>query len=497
MKIHAPLFPIAVCLMTGIALCDWLNNWSMGLIPLTLIAVATLAVKRYPRIQTIGIGCSVVLIGMIIGRRQQQQLAIEWPTESREWQAVVISEPKVKEKVIVFDALSITGKHKWRCSILRDKESEQIQLGNGIVIYSQIKKIHEWQEGHFNYRRYLHCHGYTGEVFVRSHEWQSKTLSLKNLSKTQRIRLKFLRWRHQLLEHFQQWNIDHKASGVIAAMTLGEKNSISPTIKDTYSKVGAAHILALSGLHLMIIYSIISMLVGWWHRWRTATQVITVLSIWGFALLTGLSTSVTRSACMISIYALLSLGSRERMSVNTLAFTAIIMLIITPNAMYDMGFQLSFLAVLGIVLYHPLINGIIPPHIQQSHRWLSIIWGTTTVSIAAQIGTAPLIVYYFGRFCTWFLLSNYIVIPMATIILYLALFCIVFYWWPWAINYATSALSFIATTMNLLLAGISKLPLCSIEGIHISTLQLFLLYIIIGSAYIALSIRYSKVLRNG
>ena len=143
MKIHAPLFPIAVCLMTGIALCDWLNNWSMGLIPLTLIAVATLAVKRYPRIQTIGIGCSVVLIGMIIGRRQQQQLAIEWPTESREWQAVVISEPKVKEKVIVFDALSITGKYKWRCSILRDKESEQIQLGNGIVIYSQIQNFME------------------------------------------------------------------------------------------------------------------------------------------------------------------------------------------------------------------------------------------------------------------------------------------------------------------------------------------------------------------
>ena len=497
MKIHAPLFPLAVCLMIGIALCDWLNNWPIGLIPLTLIAIATLAVKRHPRIQTIGIGCCVVLIGMIIGRKQQQQLDVEWPTECREWQAVITSEPKVKEKVIVFDALSITGKNKWRCSILRDKRSEQIQLGNGIVFYSQIKKIHEWQKGHFNYRRYLHCHGYTGEVFIRSHEWQSQALPLKDLSKIQRIRLLFLRWRHQLLEHFHQWDIDHEASGVITAMTLGEKNNLSPTIKDTYSRVGAAHILALSGLHLMIIYSIISMIVGWWHRWRTATQVITVLSIWGFALLTGLSTSVTRSAFMISIYALLSLGYREKMSVNTLSFTAIIMLIINPYAMYDMGFQLSFLAVLGIVLYHPLINGIIPPHIQQNHRWLSIIWGTTTVSIAAQIGTAPLIVYYFGRFCTWFLLSNYIVIPMATIILYLALFCIVFYWLPWVVNYAAIALSFIATTMNRLLADISRLPLCSIEGIHISTLQLFLLYIIIGSIYIALSIRYSKVLRNG
>ena len=496
MKIHAPLLPLAACIMIGIALSGWLDTWSTGLIPLALAIVTTLIVKRYPRIQTISIGCCVILIGMILGRRHQQQLDIEWPTDNREWKAVVISEPKIKEKVIVFDALSITGRYKWRCSVLRDKKSEQIQLGNGLVFCSQIKKIHEWQRGHFSYRRYLLCHGYTGEAFIRPHEWQSQVLPLSSLSKIQRIRLRFLHWRHQLLESFHQWDIDHEASGVIAAMTLGDKNSVSTSIKDTYSRVGAAHILALSGLHLMIIYSIINMLIGW-HRWRITTQVITVIAIWGFALLTGLSTSVTRAAFIISIYALLSLGYRDKMSINTLAFTAIVMLIINPYAMYDVSFQLSFMAVLGIILFHPLINSMIPLHIQQRHRLLHLVWGTTTISVAAQIGTAPFIIYYFERFSTWFLLSNYIVVPMASIILYLVLLCVSIYWWSGAVGYIAMILSWIVVTMNKLLSFISQLPLSSIEGIHINTLQLFLLYVIIGSSYVALSIIYPRAQRSG
>ena len=252
------------------------------------------------------------------------------------------------------------------------------------------------------------------------------------------LRQQFLEWRSVLLEKYHEWGVGDEAYGVVAAMTLGDKKAIDKDTKETYRVAGASHILALSGLHLMIIYSVITLLVGW-MRFRLLSQVIIVLAIWAFALLTGLSPSVTRSAAMITVYALLSLGYRERMSVNTLAFVAIIMLIISPSMLYDVGFQLSFMAVLSIVLWHPLLNGLIPLHVQQRHHWLSSLWGLVTVSTAAQIGTAPLVAYYFGRLPVWFLLSNFIVIPLATVVLYLTLA------FPTAASTAFSCLYFACT----------------------------------------------------
>ena len=408
---------------------------------------------------------------------------------------IVTSEVKVKKKTVVFDALTADGQHKLRCSIQRDQDSEQIQIGQGILVDSRIKKVHKYHHGHFDYLQYMQCHGFTGELYAYSNQWQWQTISLKELSTTDKLRLRFLTWRHQLLKHFRQQQMDEEAYGVITAMTLGDKTTLSKELKDTYSRVGAAHILALSGLHLMIIYGVITLVIGW-HRYHMATQIITVLAIWAFALLTGLSTSVVRSAFMISIYALLSLGYRERMSVNTLAFVAIVLLIINPMAIYDLGFQLSFLAVLGILLIHPLINNLIAADLQQEHRWLSSAWGLVTVSIAAQIATAPLVMYQFGRFSTWFLLSNFIVVPIAWLILNTALLCFALYWWPWALSVLTAILAWLTTLMNHALSWVATLPLSSIEGIHLSVVQIYLIYMIIACSYVALSLKYPATRRN-
>jgi competence protein ComEC len=200
---------------------------------------------------------------------------------------------------------------------------------------------------------------------------------------------------------------------------------------------------------------------------------------------------------MISVYALLALGHRERMSVNTLAFTAIVMLIVNPLSLYDMGFQLSFMAVLAILLFCPMLERIIPLHVQQQHRWLRAIWGLTCVSLAAQIGTAPLIAYYFERFATYFLLSNFVVIPLATLLLYLALFSICTCWWSALLTLTITALSSIVVFMNRLLEGIAHLPYCSIESIRLSILQLGCIYLLIGSVYVFLNLRFPRFHQNG
>ena len=488
MKIHAPLFPLAVCLIAGIAICDWLPDWTTGLVVLAVSTLLTALLYRWPRCQTAGLWICCLLLGMTLASRHQQQLEVEWPQERITQEVVVIEEPVIKKRWIIVDVLTGTDHRKLRLHIHKDEDSQRITVGDGLLITTNINKVRAR-------KRYMQCHGFMGEGFVWQGYWHWKQVSLKGLSAIERMRLHFLCWRHQVLERYRIWGIEDDAYGVLTAMTLGEKTHIDQQTRETYREVGASHILALSGLHLMIIYSIISLLVNWRHI-RLLSHVLIILSIWAFALFTGLSPSVVRAAMMITVYALLSLGYRNKMSVNTLAFVAVVMLVINPLALYDLGFQLSFSAVLAIILINPLLYSLIPQHILMEHRFLRWIWGLATVSISAQIGTAPLVAYYFGYFSTVFLITNYIVIPLTGFILYLTPLLLAVCWWPWGVTLMAGILSFLVRTMNQLLGWIAQLPHSSINGINLSTLQVFLLYIIIGSIYVAVSIKYREFRRN-
>jgi competence protein ComEC len=243
-------------------------------------------------------------------------------------------------------------------------------------------------------------------------------------------------------------------------------------------------VLALSGLHLSIIYLLLSRLTLGRRRWWL-TQVLVVLAIWAYALLTGLSVSVVRAATMLTVYALFSLGGRRRSSLGVLSFTALVMLLVSPASLFDVGFQLSFAAMLAILTLQPLFERLVSRDWLLEHplwRWL---WGLTTVSVAAQVGTAPLVAYYFGRFSTYFLLTNFIVIPLTTAILYLALAALLL---PVAgialltvVGWLNSALTFIA----------GRLPCPSIEGLHPSVLQTAMVYVIIVSLFLIVK-RYDK-----
>ena len=486
LSFHAPLLPLAVSLVAGILLGEWFDNQLTALLLLAGLSASACLLGRYPRLQAMAIGTGVVMVGALLRARADQRLDVDWPDQRQRVEAVVIGEPVIKEKFVVVDLLTIRGHHQLRGRIARDGRSERIIPGDGLVINAYINKVHAWQQGHFSYQRYMACHGFAGELYARSADWQQQELSLSGLTWVERARLRALQWRHRLLQRYRQWGIGDEAYGILAAMTLGEKSQVDAQLKETYSQVGASHILALSGLHLMIIYGVITLFVGW-RRIRMASQLLIVLAIWGFAFLVGLAPSVVRAAFMISVYALLSLGHRERMSVNTLAFTAIVMLVVRPLAVYDMGFQLSFAAVLAILLFHPLFEGLLPADVLQRHRWLKLLWGLTAVSLSAQIGTAPLVAYYFERFATSFLLANYVVIPLATIILYLALATIAFCWWSSLQALLVTVLSSSVLLMNHLLARIAQLPCSSIDSIHLSTVGLVLVYVIIASGYVLLT----------
>ena len=298
--------------------------------------------------------------------------------------------------------------------------------------------------------------------------------------RVERTRQYFLNQRSRLLQRLESAGLTTDGYAVVAAMALGDKSALTHDLKDTYSRTGASHVLALSGLHLGIIYTLLSMLVVG-RRWQTVTQVIMIISIWAFVFLVGMPTSVVRAAVMLTVYALLALGHRRRMSVNTLAFTAIAMLLVSPRALFDVGFQMSFMAVFCILLFVPLFLRPVSARYLMTHRLARWLLSMVAVSVAAQIGVAPLIAYYFGRFSCYFLLTNFIVIPAATAILYLTLATLLLP--PLGI-----VLSWVVTGLNATLLYIAAMPGATIDGLHPSVGLTVSLYGVILATYYLLSL---------
>lgn len=309
--------------------------------------------------------------------------------------------------------------------------------------------------------------------------WQHGGDAPQHLTRLQRARLRCLVWRDRLLNRYQALHADEEDYAVLAAMTLGRKDVLSRELRDVYSITGASHVLALSGLHLGIIYLLLTRLLVFRRRWLE--PLIVVPALWAFAFLTGLSPSVVRAATMISLFAVFACRGQRRPSLNVLCFTAMVMLIVDARSLYDIGFQLSFVTVFSILVFMPMLDSLPIAQRLQRHpisRWL---WSLAAVSLTAQIGAAPLIAYYFGRFSTYFLLTNFIVIPAATLILYGALLTLLIPWPP--IGQATM---WIVGALNDSLSFVARLPLASIEGLHPSATQVVLIYTLFGVAYFML-----------
>ncbi len=306
-------------------------------------------------------------------------------------------------------------------------------------------------------------------------QWQQQSAEPDAGTRLGRTRLFFLHQRARLLERYREQGLEGQAYALVAAMTLGDRSALDRGLRATYNVSGASHVLALSGLHMGIIYALLSLFtVG--RRWRLLSQVVTVLTIWAFVFLVGMPTSAVRAALMLTLYALLSLGYRDRLSLNALAFTAIVVLVVSPYTLFDVGFQMSYLAVLSILIWMPVVEGWVRADVLQRHRWLRWLWGLLTLSVAAQLGVAPLIAYYFGRFSTWFLLTNLVAIPGVMLILYLSLATLL--WAPVAV-----VLTAVANGLNGALALITRLPAASIDNLHPTVLQVAMVYLLILTAY--------------
>ncbi|MDR1543259.1 MAG: ComEC family competence protein [Prevotellaceae bacterium] len=335
----------------------------------------------------------------------------------------------------------------------KDSNALNLKTGDKLLISTLLSMPEtKGNPDEFDYSKYLKRKNIVATGYVSTDCWQKigseKGFSLFRLAQ---------RCRMQLLDIYRDMNISGDEFGIVAALTLGYKDALSPELRDSFSTTGASHVLAVSGLHVGIIFMIINYLLVFLNkdkkkkRWKS---LIVIAFLWFYAFITGLSPSVCRAALMFSLMAFGNVISRKSYTYNTIFASFFILLLINPNWLFDVGFQLSYAAVLAIVYFQPKIRKLL---IFKSKPMIWL-WDLTSVSIAAQLGTAPIALYYFHQFPNYFLLSNFIVIPAASFIIYAAIFLFAVHKIPIISVLASFLLELIVKIMYACIKFIENLP---------------------------------------
>jgi competence protein ComEC len=336
----------------------------------------------------------------------------------------------------------------------------------------------------FDYKKYLSFHLINQQAFLKTKNW-----TLLEQPEHQNIYAFADLVRRKMIFTLEQLGLTNNELGVASALILGYKNNIEAQLKSAYSSAGAMHVLAVSGLHVGIIFMIFNALLKFLDKLKYGAYlkgILLLLILWCYALITGLSPSVMRSASMFSFVVIGKAFQRNSNFFNTLSASALLLLLVNPLLIFDVGFQLSYTAVAGIVLMQPWLGGFYSPN-----SWLgNYIWELITVSIAAQIATFPLGLYYFHQFPNYFLLSNLLVIPFALAILILGLTTLAFSFVPILGIYLGFCLKWLVFALNWTVTFIDQLPFAVTNNIKFTFANVVAVYCII--ACIILLIAYRK-----
>ena len=291
-----------------------------------------------------------------------------------------------------------------------DEQTARLKAGHTIVFRGQPQALRApLNPGVFDLRKYWQRQETYHQLFLRqANEWRIAGEEPGGL------RARAEGWRRAWFKTFQN-HLKGDRLAVAAALVMGKRDLITSEVKSAYTETGAVHVLAVSGLHVGIIFLLLRFLLVTLLRLdrtrvgRIGVALLSVICVWVFALVSGLSPSVQRAAIMFSVLALGGLAYFKSSIFNTLALAAIVMLVANPNQLFQVGFQLSFTAIIGIVAFTNHLNRLV----RLPGRLLRSAWSAVAASTGAQLGTLPLSLLYFKQFPAYFLLSGTVVILFA------------------------------------------------------------------------------------
>ena len=460
---------------------------------LLLAIILTMLSWRWRYIQSALLLLSVFLLGATFFTAKERINHVNLPQREITFEAVLLTEPVVVGKVIQTDLLVVSQSKpmKIKARILRDSLTnnyKHLHVGDGIIASARLTEPTNLLGGSFDYARWLRLHDYVAETFIYYNQWQKKQIHLNKLNLSQRLSIAFRRYQHKVLSQLKK-NLKGDNLAIVTAMTIGDKTLLNKNLKEDYSITGASHVLALSGLHLTIIYGVLVLIMGGCSRLvpflrsKFTTEPIILFGVWLFVMLVGASPSVVRSAMMLSIYSFVTLLNRERLSVNALSLTAFVMLVLNPYHLFDIGFQLSFASVGSIILFYPLLIATFRKGKLLRFTIMRWLCSMIALSVAAQLGTLPLIAYYFDRVSLVSLPCSLIAVPCTTLIIYMTGLLFLFAPLPSFSLFISKCLSTTIEWLNNTLHWFACLPGASMEQIHISTLHIILYYVALLTAW--------------
>ncbi|MCF8298906.1 MAG: ComEC family competence protein [Saprospiraceae bacterium] len=372
----------------------------------------------------------------------------------------------------------------------KDSLSSNLNYGDKILCHSVLNEIQGPQNpSEFNYKRYLSGKQIFHMAYLPAEEWAVLSSANGNIIKSHAIKV-----RKKFLQILNQNEIQDKEFAVLSALLLGYRAGLDDEILNKYTNAGATHILCVSGLHVGIIYLLLNSMLLFLNKRRFGKilkAIILILMIWSYAMITGMAPSVLRASTMFSFIIIGNALKRYTSIYNSLAVSALILLSINPFIIMEVGFQLSYAAVISIIAIQPMIYRLYATKI-----WiLNKAWQITTVSIAAQIGTFPISIYYFHQFPNYFILTNLIVIPLAGFIIYAGIVLLL-----------TSSIAPIAWLCSKVLYGmlwfmntsvglVDKLPGATSKGISLELSEVVLLIVLIFLAFKYFSNKFYKYFR--
>ena len=361
----------------------------------------------------------------------------------------------------------------------KDSSKPNVHYGSQIILLKKVTSIvNAGNPGAFNYERYCSFQDIHYQAFLSDNDF-----TILPTEQTSWFANVLINIRTSVLEILKKNIKSQDELSIAEALLIGYRDELDRELVRAYSNTGVVHIIAISGLHLGMIYGLLLFLFKPFNRYKFSKivkPIIIIFILWMFSFIAGTAPSILRSAIMFTCIVIAdSLGKRSNIY-NGLAISAIIILIINPFSLWDVGFQLSYSAVLSIVFFSPYVK----KWFYFKNKLLKGFWELNVITLSAQVLTLPIMLYHFHQFPNLFLFANIFAVPFSGLILYAELLLLIFSLWLNAASFIGKGIEWSIAVLNKFILNIDALPFAVWESIQISILQAIILFAsIIGFSY--------------
>lgn len=489
-----PFLSLLVPLIIGIILQYYLKilNWSITFFLIGIVVMLLsyfLPFDKQFRLRWLfgsGLFSFLIGVGMVSTSFSQEKSEFSFDDENHLYKGIVVDIPQEKPRSVAYRVYLPDVDKQMVCYFQPDSLRSEMKPGDEFVFDAVVQPFRNaGNPDDFDYVQYMYNKNYVGSAYVSADSWMA-TGEVSASLKIQAQRL-----RQKIIGFYKSLGFNETEYSILSALTLGYQDALADDVKQSFRATGTAHVLAVSGLHVGIIYAIISFFLGFLRRTSKIywlKPLLIILLLWLYAFITGLPPSVIRASTMLTVFCFSEIFHRKGFTPNALYIAAFFMLLVNPFSLFDVGFQLSFASVLAILYLHPKIVSLI----DVKNKRLKSVWQIFTLSIVAQLGTFPLCLYYFGTFPTYFFVSNMLVVPLVVCITYSAativfakMLTYIFPAFGYYIYYLpVKVLKFLVSALTSVTEFFEHLPYALVSNMNISILDLCLIIVLLLSVVV-------------